>query len=98
MSTRAKRPSLAQARIQLLQQMIAAELNASVFGSVPSAGSIAAWEFAHCGTNVNAIKTALSQAASFNTTGDSDVFTPRTSADSKTARAIADKLLWDTLP
>jgi hypothetical protein len=61
MSTRAKRPSLAQARIQLLQQMIAAELNASVFGSVPSAGSIAAWEFAHCGTNVNAIKTALSQ-------------------------------------
>jgi PKD repeat protein len=99
-STGAKRSALDQARMQLLQQMLAAELNASVFGTVPSGGSgqFAAWEAASCGTNQNAIKTALQQAASFNTAGDSAQFTPGMSADSKNARAIANKSFWDILP
>jgi hypothetical protein len=94
----AKRSALDQARMQLLQQLLAAELNASAFGSVPSSGSIAAWESAYCGTNQNAIKNAQQQAASFNSQGDSSQFTPGTSADSKNARAIANKPFWDTLP
>jgi hypothetical protein len=99
-STGAKRSALDQARMQLLQQMLAAELNASAFGTVPSGGSgqFAAWEADYCGTNQDAIKTALQQAASFNTAGDIAQFTPGTSADSKNARAIANKSFWDILP
>jgi hypothetical protein len=97
-TTGAKRSALDQARMQLLQQLLAAELNVSAFGAVPASGSIAAWEAAYCGTNLNAIKTAQQQAASFNTSGDSGLFTPGTSADSKLARAIANKVFWDVLP
>jgi hypothetical protein len=99
-STGAKRSALDQARMQLLQQMLAAELNASAFGSVPSGGSAMfnQWESAYCGSNTNAIKTAQQQAASFNSAGDSGQFTPGTSADSKNARAIADYVFWNVLP
>jgi hypothetical protein len=97
-STGEKRSALDQARMQLLQQLIAAELNASAFGSVPSSGSFAAWESAYCGTNQQAIKNAQQQAASFNSQGDSSQFTPGTSADSKNARAIADLVFWNKLP
>jgi hypothetical protein len=85
--------------MQLLQQLIAAELNASAFGTVPSGGSgmFAQWESALCGMNQNAIKTAQQQAASFNTAGDSSLFTPGTSADSKYARSIADIPFWDII-
>jgi hypothetical protein len=97
-STGGKRSSLDQARMQLLQQLLAAELNASAFGSAPSSGTFAAWETAYCGTSASAIKTAQQQAASFNTAGDSGVFTPGTSADSKNARAVANYAFWDILP
>jgi hypothetical protein len=99
-STGVKRSALDQARMQLLQQLLAAELNASAFGSVPSGGSgqFAVWEAAYCGTNQNLIKNAQQGAASFNTVGDSSTFTPGTSADSKNARAIADRAFWDLLP
>ncbi|HET9714289.1 MAG TPA: hypothetical protein VFP64_20545, partial [Pyrinomonadaceae bacterium] len=97
-TTGAKRSSTDQARMQLLQQLLAAELNASAFGSVPSSGSFAAWESAYCSGNANQIKTAQQQAASFNTNGDSGQFTPGTSADSKTARTIADLVFWNILP
>jgi hypothetical protein len=97
-STGTKRSALDQARMQLLQQLLSAELNASAFGSVPSVGSFAAWETAYCTGNANDIKQAQQQAASFNTNGDSGQFTPGTSADSKNARAIADLVLWNILP
>ena len=97
-STGAKRSALDQARMQLLQQLLAAELNASAFGSVPSSGTFAAWESAYCGTNQNNIKNAQQQAASFNSQGDNSTFTPGTSADSKTARAGANYTFWDVLP
>ena len=99
-STGAKRSSLDQARMQLLQQLLAAELNASAFGSVPAGGSgqFAVWEAAYCGTNQSAMQNALQGAASFNNAGDSASFTPGTSADSKNARTIANKVFWDTLP
>jgi hypothetical protein len=85
--------------MQLLQQLLAAELNASAFGSVPVGGAakFAAWETALCGVNTTAIKNAQSQAASFNTAGDSGTFTPGTSADSKYARSIANIPFWDII-
>ena len=51
-TTGAKRSALDQARMQLLQQLLAAELNASAFGVSPSTGTFAAWESAYCGTNI----------------------------------------------
>jgi hypothetical protein len=44
------------------------------------------------------MRNAQSQAASFNEAVDSGTFTPGTSADSKNARTIANKVFWDTLP
>jgi hypothetical protein len=95
-----KRSALDQARMQLLQQLLAAELNASAFGSVPAAGTgaFATWESAYCGTNQTNIQNAMQGAASFNNSGDSTTFTPGTSADSKNARAIATYTWWDSLP
>jgi hypothetical protein len=97
-TTGAKRSATDQARMQLLQQLLAAELNASAFGSVPSSGTFAQWEAAYCSGNANQLKTAQQQAASFNTNGDSGQFTPGTSADSKNARAIANTAFWNVLP
>jgi hypothetical protein len=93
----AKRPALDQARMQLLQQLIAAELNASAFGSAPGSGSFASWETALCGTDAKALQTAQQQAASFNSQGDSSTFTPGTSADSKYARSVANIPFWDII-
>jgi hypothetical protein len=84
--------------MQLVQQLLAAELNASAFGSVPSTGTFGAWESAYCGSSQTAIKNAQQQAASFNSQGDNSTFTPGTSADSKGARAIANIPYWDMLP
>jgi len=99
-STGAKRSSLDQARMQLLQQLLAAELNASAFGSAPSGGAatINSWETTYCTGTANAIKNAQQAAASFNSVGDSSNFTPGVSADSKNARAIANYVFWDVLP
>ncbi|HEX9019190.1 MAG TPA: hypothetical protein VF806_08380 [Anaerolineaceae bacterium] len=99
-STGVKRSQLDQQRMQLLQQLIAAELNASAFGSVPAGGSamFAAWESAYCGTNQTAIKNAFTQSSTFDTAGDSQLFTPGTSADSKYGRSIANLSFWDVLP
>jgi hypothetical protein len=96
-STGVKRTALDQSRMQLLQQLLAAELNASAFGSVPSSGTFGAWESALCGTDTTKINTAKQQAASFNSNGDSGTFTPGTSADSKNARAIANIPFWDVI-
>jgi hypothetical protein len=99
-STGGKRSALDQARMQLVQQLLAAELNVSAFGSVPASGLsvFTTWENAFCGTNQNAIKNAQQGAASFNTQGDNSTFTPGTSADSKTARSIANYVFWNVLP
>jgi len=97
-STGGKRSSLDQARMQLLPQLLAGELNASAFGSVPSSGSFAAWESAYCGTDQTIIKNAVQEATAFNTNGIGGIVTPGTSADSKNAKAVANKAFWDLLP
>jgi len=61
-STGSKRVTLDQARMQLLQQLLAAELNASAFGSVPSGGTgmFNQWENAYCTGNANQERDATS--------------------------------------
>ncbi len=95
----AKRTDLDQARMQLLQQLLAAELNAAAFGSAPTGGSgaFATWEKALCGSDVKAVRAAQSQAAAFNTAGDSVAFTPGVSADARLARSSADLAFGNTV-
>ena len=81
--------------MQLVQQLLAAELNASAFGSAPALVPFSAWETAFCSGNANTVKTAQQQAASFNSQGDNSTFTPGTSADSKFARFIANLVFWN---
>ena len=50
---------------------------------------------AYCGTDITAIRNAQAAMASFNTSGDSGLFTPGQSADAKHARAIAAIAFWD---
>jgi hypothetical protein len=92
------RIALDKARMQLLQQLLAAILNNQLFGSVPSAVSIDQAKAAYCGTDITAIRAAMSAMAAFNESGDSGLFTPGASADPKGAKAIADKVYWDVLP
>ena len=97
-TTNQKRSSLDQARMQLLQQLLAAILNNAAFGSTPSLMSIADAKAAYCGTDETAIKNAQSAMASFNTSGDNGVFTPGVSANGKQAKTDANLTFWDILP
>jgi hypothetical protein len=97
-STKSKRTSLDQARMQLLQQLVAAILNNAAFGSSPSTMSIADAKAAFAGTDIGAIKAAMSAMASFNTGGDSGTFTPGVSANGKQAKDAANIPFWDVLP
>ena len=94
-----KRTSIDQARMQLVQQLLAAILNNSVFGSVPSGSiSIQQAKDAYCGSSIDAIKAAASAMAAFNESGDNGVFTPGVSANGKLAKSLADLAYWNTLP
>jgi hypothetical protein len=94
-----KRSSLDQARMQLLQQLLAAILNNAAFGSVPSGSiSIADAKAAYCGTDETAIKNAQAAMAAFNTSGDNGTFTPGVSANGKQAKDDANLTFWDILP
>jgi hypothetical protein len=98
-STKSKRSALDQARMRLLQQLIAAELNHEAFGSSPTGSiSIADAEAAFCGTDINAINAAASAMAAFNEGGDDGEFTPGVSANGKKAKDAATLSFWDILP
>lgn len=97
-SARARRTDLDQARMELLAQVLAAELNTAAFGSVPAGGSgvFDQWEQALCGADVNAIRSAEAQAAAFNGAGDSAALTPGVMADPRRAQRLASVPFWDT--
>ncbi len=98
-STGGARSALDQARMTLLQQLLAAILNNAAFGSSPSGGtSIAQAKAAYCGTDVTAIQEAANAMEAFNTSGDNKTFTAGVSADGKQAKADADPSFWDVLP
>jgi hypothetical protein len=94
-SNASKRTAIDQDRMKLLQQLLAAELNGSAFGSVPATGSFAAWEAAFCTGTDAQINTAQQQAGNFNTAGDNGTFTPGTNADSQLGRFLANRPFWD---
>ena len=96
---RARRSDLDQARLRLLAQVLAAELNASAFGSVPPGGPgvFAQWEQALCGTDVIAVRSAEAEAAAFNGAGGPAASAPGASADPRRARALASEPFWDTI-
>ncbi|MGE5102994.1 MAG: hypothetical protein ACM3SX_23650, partial [Deltaproteobacteria bacterium] len=93
-----KRSSLDQARMQLLQQLLAAILNNAAFGSSPTAMSIADAKAAYCGTDQTLIQNALNAMASFNSSGDTGAFTPGISANGKRSKTEANLTFWDILP
>ena len=87
--------------MQLLQQLLAAELNASAFGSRAEQRIVIRCLGGRVLRHANKppqIKNAQQQAASFNSRVTARTFTPGTSADSKNARAIANLAFWDVLP
>jgi hypothetical protein len=97
-STGVKRSDIDRARMQLLQQLLAAILNNQLFGSSPSGMTIDQAKAAYCTGTIQQIKAAQSAMASFNESGDSGLFTPGASAMPKEAKAFADYVFWDVLP
>jgi len=98
-STGVKRSTLDQARMQLMQQLLAAMLNNTAFGSSPLSGiTIPQAQDAFCNGSLTTVKNAASAMASFNTSGDSVLFTPGVAANGKQAKGTADRTLWDLLP
>ena len=94
-----KRTSIDQARMQLLQQLLAAILNHAAFGASPSGSiGIADAKAAYCGNDETAIKNAQAAMAAFNTSGDNGLFTPGSSANGKVAKDLANIPYWDVLP
>ena len=99
----AQRSTLDQARMQLLQQLLAAILNRAAFGSEPSTGmSIDDAITAFFTGPLDDVKTAAHDMAAFNESGDSGTFTPGASANGKDAKDFAATAggiaYWDTLP
>src|SRR5206468_12555396 len=84
-STNKKRTALDQARIQMLQQYFAAVLNFANFSS-GTESMLAAARTAYCGTNASAIQDQIGILGVFNSSGDSQLFTPGVAANSKDAR------------
>jgi hypothetical protein len=97
-TTGAKRSQLDQARMQLLQQLIAALLNKEAFGSDPGGTVLADAKAAFCGTSVPLIRSFTGTLAAFNQSGDSVAFTPGVAANGKEAKNAANLTFWDTLP
>jgi len=92
------RGDLGQARMQLLQQLLAAMLNNAAFGSSPSGPiSIDAAKTAFCSGTLAQVKAAAAAMGSFNESGDSGLFTPGVNANPKLAKSIADIAHWDTI-
>jgi hypothetical protein len=89
-----KRNPLDQARMQMLQQYLAAVLNVHMFGS-GSQTMLATARAAYCGNDVNAIKSQVGILGTFNSSGDSGVFTPGSSATAQASKSQANIPFWD---
>jgi hypothetical protein len=100
----AKRTSLDQARMQLLQQLVAAMLNVKAFGDddlSTGARLIAAGKAAFAGTDRAEILRCANLLAAFNESGKNEPLPPGVipgPADPITAQAIANRVFWDILP
>ena len=93
-----RRDKTNQARMQLIQQLLAAMLNKAAFGT-DDGGEIAAGKVAYCANNRNNMLTAAGDLGAYNESGDlvpSPILTG--SADPQTAQTTANETLWDVLP
>lgn len=98
-STGQKRSPIDQARMTLLQQLLAAKLNNLQFGSVPTGSiSIAQAEAAYCGGTMSQVKQAAAAMGYFNESGTGTSWSPGMSADPQEAQRRADVDYWDSLP
>jgi hypothetical protein len=101
MSEGGKRTSLDRARMQMLQQLVAAILNVTAFvDDGTGAALISAGKTAFIGTNEEVILNVANQLDIFNQSGDSSSLPPGVfagPADPQSARAIANIAFWDNL-
>ncbi len=98
-SSGSKRSSLDQARMQLMQQLLAAILNNLAFGGGGGSTLITNAKTAYCTGTQSQILNYVSLLDTFNSSGDSVSTTQNTgSADPKATKASADLAAWDLLP
>ncbi|MFM2105181.1 MAG: hypothetical protein RL338_213 [Chloroflexota bacterium] len=98
-STGQRRSPIDQARMTLIQQLLAAKLNYYQFGSMPTGSiSIADAEAAFCGSSMSAIKQAAQAMGAFNEGGSSAPWSPGMSADPGAAQLRANVAYWNALP
>ena len=102
-STGSKRSSLDQARMQLLQQLVAAKLNCAAFGCSSSITTlISGADAAYAGSNATAILNYESQLDAYNSGPGDNVNVPNSlapfqgSATPKTSQAIANVIYWNS--
>jgi hypothetical protein len=93
-STGANRTDIDQARMQMLQQYLAAVLNFHTFGSGSEAMLVAA-RTAYCSNDLSAIKAQVGILGAFNESGDSGIFDPGSSATPKLSKEQANIVFWD---
>jgi hypothetical protein len=91
-----KRSALDHARMQFLQQYLAAVLNVHAFGTPIGTTTLAQARAAYCGNNANAISAQKSLLAAYNEGGDTGEFTPGANATAKLSREQANIPFWDT--
>ena len=88
------RTAIDKARMQMLQQYLAAVLNYHMFGSIGE-GTLATARTAYCGTNATAIQNYIGILGNLNQAGDQLGTTPGGSATAQTSKKYADIDAWD---
>jgi hypothetical protein len=90
-----KRSPIDQARMQMVQQYLAAVLNSHMFGSTPPS-PFSVYRSDYCGTDASKIQADIGILGNFNQSGDSLAFEPGQSATAQTSKSQADLDAWDT--
>jgi hypothetical protein len=88
-----KRSSLDQARMQMLQQYLAAVLNEHAFGT--PGPDLAAARADFCGTDEGKIQNWVGVLGAYNSQGDTQTFDPGSSATAQESKREANIPLWD---
>jgi hypothetical protein len=88
-----KRSDLDQARMQMLQQYLAAVLNEHAFLTLGP--DLAAARVDYCGTDIGKIKGWIGTLGNYNTQGDGQTFDPGSSATSQESKKEANIGFWD---
>jgi hypothetical protein len=91
-----KRVDIDKARMQLLQQLVAAKLNCANFGCAASVQTmITAADAAYAGNSASAILASAGALDAFNNSGDTMTIGPAGSATPNASKALADYVFWN---